>query len=77
MLKNIFRLDWTLSTAVLLLVGLSLAALYPISYAGGNFAGGDTSHFFRQVIFAVVGIAVFFLLLWTIGCFGVCRRLFL
>lgn len=58
--KNFLRIDWVLFAAAFLLLGLGLAVLYPISYSGNNFSGGDTSHFFRQVIFGVFGLALFF-----------------
>ena len=59
--KNIFRIDWILFAAALLLLGLGLAVLYPISHSANNFAGNDTSHFLRQAIFGVLGLALFFL----------------
>ncbi|HUD09162.1 MAG TPA: rod shape-determining protein RodA [Candidatus Saccharimonadales bacterium] len=59
MVKNILKMDWILLAAALLLLGLSLAVLYPISHSGNNFVGNDTSHFFRQAIFAVIGIFLF------------------
>lgn len=63
MLKNIWRLDWILFTAALLLIGLSLAALYPISFSGGGAAGSDAAnHFSRQAIFAIIGIFLFFVM---------------
>lgn len=65
MLKFFSRFDWILLTAVLLLLGLSLAALYPISYAGNDLGTGETSHFFRQAIFAAVGLIFFFIFAFT------------
>jgi rod shape determining protein RodA len=58
--KNIFRIDWILFMAAFLLLGLSLAVLYPISYAGNSIAGVDNGHFQRQAIFAVFGLVLFF-----------------
>lgn len=59
MLKYILRMDWVLLAAALLLLGLSLAVLYPISHSGNNFPGSETSHFFRQAVFAVLGFLLF------------------
>jgi rod shape determining protein RodA len=61
MLKNILRIDWVLFAAALLLLGLGLAALYPISHSEHILNGGDTGHFSRQVIFAVIGLFLFFI----------------
>jgi len=55
--KN-FKLDWLLFTSMILLVMLSLAVLYPISYDGKN-TGQD--HFFRQLMYAGIGLIIFFL----------------
>jgi rod shape determining protein RodA len=65
MIKNFLRLDWILITAVILLVGLSLALLFPISYSGNETRGGEGSNFFRQMIFAFLGIIIFFVLSFT------------
>ena len=43
----------------MLLLGLSLAILYPISYSGGEL-NKERGHFFRQLIFVIIGLAVFF-----------------
>lgn len=58
-------MDWILLTAILLLVGLSLAALFPLSHPGSGSAGGDSGHFFRQAIFAVLGLVFFLVLSFT------------
>lgn len=57
-MKKIFRLDWLLFVSMILLVMLGLAVLYPISYDGKD-TGRD--HFFRQLIYASLGLVVFFL----------------
>ena len=59
MIKNILRLDWLLLTATLLLVGLSLATLFPISYTGSGFIPGEGNNFIRQAIFSILGIVIF------------------
>ncbi|MCX6762576.1 MAG: FtsW/RodA/SpoVE family cell cycle protein, partial [Candidatus Moranbacteria bacterium] len=61
MIKNILRLDWLLLTATLLLVGLSLATLFPISYTGSSFNPGEGNNFIRQAIFSILGIVIFFI----------------
>lgn len=61
MIRNIFKLDWILITAVVLLLILSLSILYPISYGGGA-SGQDRSNFFRQLIFVAIGLLIFFAL---------------
>ncbi len=61
MLKNILRIDWVLFAAVLLLLGLGLAALYPISHSEHILNRGDASHFLRQAVFAVIGLFLFFI----------------
>ena len=58
MLKGLLKLDWILITAAVLLLGLSLAVLYPISY-GQQDTNLDASHFFRQLVFVFLGLAVF------------------
>src|SRR4030042_4928223 len=60
MIRSLYKFDWVLFSALILLLGLSLAVLYPISYSGGK-ESLDESHFFRQMIFAGVGRAVFFI----------------
>jgi len=59
MLRKFIRMDWMLVMTVLLLVGLSLAVLFPISHSGGNFSGDESNHFYRQVVFVLIGLAVF------------------
>jgi rod shape determining protein RodA len=61
MIRNFLKLDWILITAVVLLLVLSLSVLYPISY-GGESASSDSSHFFKQLLFIGIGIAIFFAL---------------
>lgn len=61
-MRNFLKIDWILLSAILLLLGLSLAVLYPISYSGSNLLSADASHFFRQAIFAILGLIVFFFL---------------
>lgn len=58
-MTKLFRFDWVLFVAAILLVALSLAVLYPISYDGKK-ATQDTDHFFRQTMYAVFGLLVFF-----------------
>jgi rod shape determining protein RodA len=65
MVKNILKIDWILFAAAVLLLGLGLAVLYPISHSGGSFIGNDTSHFFRQAIFATLGVLLFLALSFT------------
>lgn len=62
MINKLFRLDWILVAAVLLLSGISLLVLYSFSEAGASLAG---SVFLKQAIFMVAGIAgmIFFALL--------------
>src|SRR4030043_1665113 len=59
MLKNFLKVDWILIVAVLLLLGLRLAILYPISYSGGEL-NKERGYFFRQLIFVIIGLVVFF-----------------
>ncbi|MFA5925701.1 MAG: rod shape-determining protein RodA [Parcubacteria group bacterium] len=61
MIRSFLKLDWILITAVVLLLILSLSVLYTISY-GGESVAKDQSHFFRQLIFMGIGLAVFFVL---------------
>jgi len=59
MFKSFLKFDWIIITSVLLLLGLSLAVLYPISYNGQE-SGGEVSNFFlRQAVFAGIGLVVF------------------
>lgn len=58
-MTRLFGFDWILFVSAVLLIALSLAVLYPISYDGQNL-NRDTDHFFRQVVYAVVGLFVFF-----------------
>ncbi len=60
MIRNFFELDWILIIAVTLLLGLSLAVLYPISSSGGEL-NKEKDYFFRQLVFVGVGLVVFFL----------------
>jgi len=53
MIKKLFRLDWILVAAVLLLSGISLLVLYSFSDTGASLAG---SVFLKQAMFMVVGI---------------------
>jgi rod shape determining protein RodA len=59
MIRFFHRFDWILFVSVVLLLGLGLAALYPISQAGAQ-KPGDESHFWKQVFFCAVGLAAFF-----------------
>ncbi|MDD3487304.1 MAG: rod shape-determining protein RodA [Candidatus Moranbacteria bacterium] len=52
-------MDLVLLAAALLLLGLGLSVLFPISYSGDSSAV-DTTHFFHQAVFAILGLAVFF-----------------
>ncbi|MFZ2300221.1 MAG: rod shape-determining protein RodA [Candidatus Moraniibacteriota bacterium] len=52
MLRTFFKFDWMLCAATALLLGVSLLTLYSLSTAGG------TDYFFRQLIFAGLGIGV-------------------
>ncbi len=61
MIREFLKLDWILIVAVLLLVGLGLAVLFPISYLGEE-VNIQKDHFFRQLIFAGIGLVVFFAL---------------
>jgi rod shape determining protein RodA len=57
-MNKIPKLNWLLFASAMLLILLSLAVLYPISYDGKN-TGQD--HFFHQLIYVGVGLVVFFL----------------
>jgi len=60
-LQKLFsRFDWLLLVSILLLLGLSLAVLYPISQENSNF-NLDKDHFLKQLIFAVAGLVIFFI----------------
>ncbi|HBB36901.1 MAG: hypothetical protein UX02_C0003G0105 [Candidatus Moranbacteria bacterium GW2011_GWC1_45_18] len=59
MIRSLYKFDWVLFSALVLLLGLSLAVLYPISYSGAKEIP-DQSHFLRQSIFAIMGLAAFF-----------------
>jgi len=61
MIKSLSKFDWILFSALILLLGLSLAVLFPISYSGEKDTP-DGSHFFRQTIFAALGLIIFFVL---------------
>lgn len=64
-MKKILRLDWILFTAVFLLLGLSLAVLFPISYSGDSLWASDSSHFLHQAVYVAAGLALFFFLAFT------------
>lgn len=51
MLRTFFKFDWLLVAMTLLLLGVSLLALYSLSAAGG------TDYFFKQAVFAVIGLS--------------------
>jgi rod shape determining protein RodA len=55
MLNKLQKIDWILLLSTLLLLGIGLAVLYSISTAIPN--EGGMSVFWRQIIFALVGIA--------------------
>ncbi len=59
MIRSLYKLDWVLFSALVLLLGLSLAVLYPISYSPGK-GNQNQDHFSKQLFFAAIGIAVFF-----------------
>src|SRR3989339_2157018 len=59
MIRSLYKFDWVLFSALVLLLFLSLAVLFPISYSGEKEIP-DESHFLRQTIFAVIGLTVFF-----------------
>jgi rod shape determining protein RodA len=55
LLNKILKVDWVLLLSSMLLLGVGLAVLYSISTATANENG--LSIFWRQIIFAVIGIA--------------------
>lgn len=55
MFQKILKFDWILILVTLLLLGVSLIALYSISTAGES---GSANVFSRQLLFALVGLAV-------------------
>jgi rod shape determining protein RodA len=57
--KLFAKFDWILFVSILLLLVLSLAALYPISQGKGGISS-EQDHFTRQLIFAVIGLVIFF-----------------
>ncbi|EKE21234.1 MAG: hypothetical protein ACD_7C00304G0004 [uncultured bacterium] len=59
MLGKIFRLDWILITAVLLLLGVGLLALYSISVSE-KISAGEMTFFGKQLAAFAVGIIVMF-----------------
>jgi rod shape determining protein RodA len=59
MIRFFYRFDWILLVSILLLLGLSLTILYPISWAGKSGAE-EANHFWKQAVFAGIGLAVFF-----------------
>ncbi len=63
MLKIFRKFDWILFVSITLLVLLSLAVLYPISQSEER-VDIQNSHFFKQLIFAVVAFAAFFFFSW-------------
>ncbi|KKP68771.1 MAG: Rod shape-determining protein RodA [Candidatus Moranbacteria bacterium GW2011_GWE1_35_17] len=60
MLGKIFRLDWILITAVLLLLGVGLLALYSISVSE-KISAGEMTFFGKQLAAFAVGIIVMFI----------------
>jgi rod shape determining protein RodA len=59
MLNKILKIDWVLMLCAMLLLGIGLAVLYSISMATPD--DGSLSIFWRQVIFAAIGmVAMFF-----------------
>lgn len=58
MIRSFFKLDWILIITAILLLGLSLAILYPISSLGGEL-NKEKDNFFRQVVFIGIGLVVF------------------
>lgn len=59
MIRSLYKFDWILFSALILLLGLNLTVLYPISYLG-KAENSDQSYFSRQIIFAGIGLVVFF-----------------
>lgn len=64
MLGRILKLDWILITAVLLLLGVGLLALYSISVSQEN-ANSGMSFFAKQIVAFIIGIVVMFSLSLT------------
>ncbi|EKE12030.1 MAG: hypothetical protein ACD_14C00038G0003 [uncultured bacterium] len=54
MLNKFLKVDWVLLFSTILLLGIGLAVLYSISMASEN--NGSLSIFWRQIIFALIGI---------------------
>jgi rod shape determining protein RodA len=54
MFRTFFKLDWVLIAVTFLLLGVGLLALYSLSAEGG------VNYFFKQSIFAVLGVIVMF-----------------
>lgn len=52
MLRTFFKLDWMLVAVIVLLLGVSLLALYSLSTAGG------VDYFFRQLVFSGLGVSL-------------------
>jgi rod shape determining protein RodA len=63
MFNKILKIDWVLLLSALLLMGIGLAVLYSISLAMPP--EGGLSVFWRQVIFAVIGIAAMLFFAFT------------
>lgn len=59
MIKIFHKFDWTLFISIILLLVLSLAVLYPISQSESKIELRE-SHFFKQAVFIVFGLVVFF-----------------
>ena len=55
MINKILKIDWILLLSAMLLLGIGLAVLYSISMA--TVSEGGLSIFWRQVIFALIGLA--------------------
>lgn len=53
--KRLFQFDWILFAAMLLLLGVSLLSLYSLS------SGGGTNYFLKQLVFAIIGVGIMFL----------------
>jgi rod shape determining protein RodA len=59
MLRTLFKLDWVLIAIVLLLLSVGLLALYSLSAVGG------TDYFFKQSLFAILGLSVMFFMAFS------------
>ena len=57
-LDFIKRIDWFITAPIIILLAFSLAELYSISLG----QGGDTTSFYKQLSFVVIGLAIFFVL---------------